>query len=305
MLSNLPYDIRKTIAITSSPRSGSTWLGELLSTIPDSGILFEPFKQEEVPEAVQARVDWDTLVEADGEAPEIRAYLDRVFRGRALNKFTAQYIEHRRLRPVRTWIVKFVRANLMLSWIIKNFPIRRPILLIRHPCAVVLSQYHLRFREWITEKSIREHPVLKAHPEWAQRITGLDTVEKRLCAQWCLQNRFPLSASQPHGFEIVTYEQTVRRPSEMLQRIFSAWGLEVPRAALDRLKVRSRTTGSAVQSWKEKDPLATWTTRLAPDQIRQVLDMVHSFGMDFYTEALEPDYDKLANFPHPKRHESS
>jgi len=33
----------------------------------------------------------------------------------------------------RTWIVKFVDANFMLGWLAKNFPIKSPALLVRHP----------------------------------------------------------------------------------------------------------------------------------------------------------------------------
>lgn len=37
-------------------------------------------------------------------------------------------------------IIKFTRANRLLRWMAEKFPIKPPILIIRHPCAVVSSQ---------------------------------------------------------------------------------------------------------------------------------------------------------------------
>src|SRR5262245_687131 len=54
LTSNAGYDLRETILVVGWARSGTTWLAEVLSAIPNSAILFEPFHTERVPEAAAA-----------------------------------------------------------------------------------------------------------------------------------------------------------------------------------------------------------------------------------------------------------
>ena len=136
----LPYDIRQTIVIAGSPRSGTTWLAELLNTIPRSAILWEPLFLDADPQLPKIGFGWRTYVPPDRDRPEMEAYLRRVLTGRVLNPWTLQRTSLRDVYRVKRWIVKFVRANMLLPWLTLRFPTRRPLLLVRHPCAVVASQ---------------------------------------------------------------------------------------------------------------------------------------------------------------------
>ncbi len=46
-------DYSKVMIISGSPRSGTTWLGELISNIPKSIMLFEPLNLNHNPKALQ------------------------------------------------------------------------------------------------------------------------------------------------------------------------------------------------------------------------------------------------------------
>lgn len=50
---------------------------------------------------------------------------------------TVSHLPLGRAAAPRRWIVKFVDANLMLGWLATRVPVKTPVLMLRHPCAVI------------------------------------------------------------------------------------------------------------------------------------------------------------------------
>ena len=48
-----------------------------------------------------------------------------------------------------------------------------------------------------------------------------------------------------------------------------------------------------MQGKQHRQSIDQWKSRLTPDQVNRILRVVRDFGMDFYTEDPEPDYDRL------------
>ena len=134
------FNENESLVISSTPRSGSTLLGQVLSAIPNSCTLFEPLHLDNVPEAAAAGFGWRTYLKPDEDWPEGKSYLKRVFRGEILNQWTVREISYRDISEKNLLIVKFVRANRLYPWLCANFDLPPPILLIRHPCGVISSQ---------------------------------------------------------------------------------------------------------------------------------------------------------------------
>jgi hypothetical protein len=40
--------------------------------------------------------------------------------------------------------------------------------------------------------------------------------------------------------------------------------------------------------------LSKWRDRLSDRQIDRILEIANAFGLDFYTDELEPDYERLS-----------
>jgi Sulfotransferase family len=288
-----PYDIRQTIVITGSPRSGTTWLAELLGTIPRSAMLWEPLFLDADPELRRIGFGDRTYIPPDGERPDMEAYLRRVLTGRTLNRWTLQHTNVFDVCRVRQWIVKFVRANMLLPWLVRRFPVRRPLVLIRHPCAVVASQS--RIGAW-------KHPVIPdcpeffdAYPHLRSICSRLKTQEEILAARWCMDNFVPLSTPPPHAWRVVPYERLVRDGPRELQRIFSELNVAMPREATTRLRTPSASATPRSRIRHGLDPLDGWRSILSPVQCQRVLDVTAAFGLDVYGHDLEPDYGRLAD----------
>src|SRR5688572_8716322 len=101
------YDLHDTILVAGWARSGTTWLAEVLSSIPRSAILFEPLHTDRVPEAAAAGFPVRDRILAAGEGTAAqKAFMERVLRGQILNWWTCSANTVARAIKPKVWIVK-------------------------------------------------------------------------------------------------------------------------------------------------------------------------------------------------------
>ena len=62
---------------------------------------------------------------------------------------------------------------------------------------------------------------------------------------------------------------------------------------IKRLTRPSKTVTQASQIVSGNDPLAGWKKALTGQQIERILEIVNFWGLNFYSDALEPNYDRL------------
>jgi hypothetical protein len=285
---SLGYDEEATILVSGSPRSGTTWLASSLSALPSSAVLFEPLQLEHVPAARRAGFRWRTFVPPGRAWPEGERFLRRVFSGRVLNGWTAREIAIP--RRVETWIVKCVRTNRLLPWIAERFNFRRPLLIVRHPCAVVASQLN---RSWPADvgEADTEHPFGDRVNDF---VASLPTVEERLAAVWALDTLVPLSSPHPWPWEMLCFEHLVRGGLDVLSGVFSNWGLSTPTGIAERL---SRLSSTADARTAGGDPVTSWRGRLSASQTRRILDVVRRLGIEIYDEDVMPKEPTAVSSP--------
>jgi len=287
------YRLQNTIVLTGAPRSGTTWLGELLNTIPHSVIIFEPLHIRRVSEAKLAGFDWMTYLDPGQKNPLAYDYMDKVLRGQVITKWTAREIKKLSIQEclkADTLIIKFVRANMILDWMVNSFPIRRPILMLRHPCAVVASQIRREWKDRVSLENLMASPIFKLYPYLLSKVNGLETVEEYLAVKWCLDYFHPLLNTG--NYELVIYEKLVSDGTEQIKRIFKKLGYAIPEKSFSQLKIPSMTSYDG-NPWNEDDPLSRWKKYLSREQIMQIMEVVKRFGMDFYSEDIEPDYRRI------------
>jgi len=280
------FDEKDIFIITSSPRSGGTLLGKVLGAIPDSCTLFEPLHLKRVPEAEAAGFTWRTFVSREEKWPDGEAYLKHVFEGRIVNSWTAREISVREAYKSKRLIIKFVRANRLLPWICHRFEVPAPILLLRHPCAVIASQLNYGWKNATRPDS---PPYLDEYPRFQTALAEVEGCEEFLAATWALDQLSVLREQTPHPWIIVTYEELILHPERTLLRIVANWNIDIDiDEALSRLKkpssVVSKSGISGINGWKNV---------LSDKQVSRVLSTVNSFGLSFYSNNDEADYGEL------------
>lgn len=280
------FDESSVLMLTSSPRSGSTWLGNVLCSIPNSCLLFEPLHLRHVPEAKAAGFSWRTFRNEDDKWPVGEAYLRRVFEGKVINEWTSRDLTLGEASRATTMVIKFVYANRLLPWICQTFEIRAPILLIRHPCAVIASQ--LNFSFWRNTKRPAAPPFIKNFPLLKSALGKTEGAEENLAALWALDQLPALIQPAPHLWIIVTYEELFLRPKITLSKIFQAWNLDIDiDLAISRLHQESSTV------YKKINGIDGWKKTLTNKQVDKILKTIENFGLNFYTQDILPDLDLL------------
>lgn len=286
------YDLAESLVVAGSPRSGTTWLAEVLSTLPRSAILFEPEHMLQVPAARRAGLDWHVMKLPGEDWPEGDRYFERVLRGQVVTPWTTSHLPLGRAIAPRRWIVKFVDANLMLGWLATRFPIRAPVLVLRHPCAVVGSQLR---RGWRLDHAPRTAAFFARFPQFQSYVASLHDPVEWSAAHWCIHAYVPLSLPRPWPFLVTSYEQATREPEQEFGRLFEHWRLPLPADLVARTRRPSGTTDLGSGLHQEKGESAGWRKALTAEQAARVLAVVREFGLDFYSDDPLPDARRLAS----------
>lgn len=299
------YDIHHTIVVASSPRGGSTWLAEIVATLPGYSLIWEPLSWGNNPESRQYGFYPDTYMPSGADDVVKREYLHQVLTGARLSaNLIGNHFHLSRLIDCKGFVVKFVRGNLLLYWILEQFPVQA-VLLVRHPCAVVSSQLQWSWEDvkdgrWKTavKQGIWQFPpsLSANYPHLLEIYQTIETVEECMAFDWALQTYIPLSQSRPHPWYLTTYERLVRERTQEVDRIFDYLERPVPQEAHKRLNMPSVTVHPNSHFAQKGDPLAGWQSRLSARQIKEILDIVQRVGIDFYDDGLLPDYNKLSKW---------
>ena len=313
VFANKEIDIKDTILVAGTPRSGTTWLMEVMAAIPRYTYLFEPLQPRWFPESVKVGFQSRPYLPLNADWPEGEEYLRKTFTGRVVSlrpsyQLKPEMIMYRLLSDKLA--IKSVRLNRLLPWIARKFQLRKIIFIIRHPCAVVASQIKTGYCGYRPPYPpyIDIFPNLENILDEASKIDGLDsellnrlrrikTQEEILAAVWCLDNYVPLSLPKPYPWTTVIYEKLVKEGEKEVERLFNEIGeTGIPQSMNRHLKLpRILTLERELKVVTKADQqLSKWKKALSEKQIDRILKIVSDFGLDFYTEELEPDYKNIS-----------
>jgi hypothetical protein len=279
-------DPARSILVAGAARSGTTWLGDLISSKIPCRILFEPCNPDLVPE--YRSFNYFQYMRPETQDPQFHSFTEKVFRGEIRNAWIDR--QNEQLFPTHR-LIKEIRANLALKWIHERFPGVRMFFLMRHPCAVVQSRMAL---DWATDKDIQpflsqSELVTDYLSLYLDVINNARTPEEKHAIIWSVNNLVPLRQFKPGELKIVYYENLCTQPDIELQAIFHTLGLEYKSLSARQLNRPSQTTvmNSAVINGIDK--IAFWKKKMTTTQIDNILRTVERFGLHtVYNDSLLP-----------------
>jgi hypothetical protein len=283
-------DVGRTLIICGFPRSGTTWLTEVLSGIPGTGIVFEPLDVRHVQAAKRAGFDWENFIPPDTDWPAGEGYIREVLAGRVWTKWTCSQLPLSRARQVDRWIVKFVRANQMLGWIVSHFDVLPPILLVRHPCAVYDSWIR---RGWPVHQKRPPETLrfFQTYPDMARVVADLESPEEFFAADWAMQHYTPLHQLDAGAFQLRFYERLRAHGLSEITQICDRWNVPVP-MGLDRSLGRPSAKASG-QARRPRGEEPGWSRRLDESVVHRILNVVGRFGLNLYARDGLPESKHL------------
>lgn len=292
---------RNTLLIFSNPRGGSTWLSEILMEIPNSALCWEPLSQKRLIEFKRLNFFTHHPIPSKENWEEAEKAFQLLLNREILRLSIYYKNDLSKLPHAETFIFKFCHGNMLLEWLVEKFPIN-PILLVRHPCAVVSSQlYHGGWKDLKQGKINYQVPNFSFNETYLKYIDILNSVkniEENLAATWCLTMSNSL-ASQSNNINWITvaYENLYTNYEEEIERIFSRLSLPIPPAVFDKRKQISLTTAkSSEKHIKSGKQLSSWKNNLTKKQQNNILGIVQEFGLDnYYNLDSYPNLNNIYN----------
>jgi len=288
------HDLRRSVFVAGSRRSGSTLLAEVLTAGNRLRLMFEPMRRDRVP--LSRNVPEGVFVPPDDDAAALAHVVTRVLTGRLRSSWADRY---NTCRLARGRVVKEVRLNNLLPWMVRRYPAVPIVYLLRHPLATAWSSYELQTPIKLGEYT--SQPFLMGALTAAQRaLVERTPSEKTVPAyvlRWCLENALPVQLLGAADVHVVLYEDLVREPAGEMARLAeflgrrqpSMWGAWRPDPG-----VLARPSHSSWRDDKERPPtgeqrVAGWHDAMGRGLIEEAMTMVAAFGLDrIYGDGTSP-----------------
>ena len=289
-------DGRANVLLFSTPRSGSTWVMELIWTQPGFKYCNQPLSLFNPLVRKHLGTDrWESLYESDF-SPTLERYFGDICEGRL--RFANPNPLRGHYRPITHRIVfKEIHGCAdRINWFRDTFNARIAYL-IRHPIAVAISSEQFPLIGAFLETAYRDH-FSREQLSFADRIATSGTPLERGVLSWCLQNSVPLREAS-EDWAIVTYEQLVVDPAPVIQELASKLDLTAPDRMRDALTVPSvnvkiksneETQHLLYETPADRRPdlVDKWRRKVDANEVARAMDIVSTFELDVYTRDVFP-----------------
>jgi len=271
------------ILVFTDPRSGSTWLAEILCEITGKPMLWEPLHLEKGKKFSSLGFTWRQHIPEEASWPEAKKLFAELFEGKLLNQWISIHTNADDLKKANSAVIKFVRANAMLPWLMRNFNFKyKPIYLIRNPFAVVSSQIKKGWNyniDKLYDDKLKFNAYYEQHLDY---LSSLESKEEGLIAFWCLSNKPSLDyKNRKQDVITVQYEDLILQPQETLSEILREWKLEYDLTNFNFKKPSSTVSDTSPLSGK--DQIDLWKSSFNSKEIEKMQAVLNHFGITEYS----------------------
>jgi len=283
-------DGRPNVLLFSTPRSGSTWLMELIWTQPGFKYCNQPLSLINPQVRRELGINgWGELYD-ERTIPTLERYFDDLCAGRV--RFSNPNPMRGHYRPVTHRIVFKEIHGLAdrIGWFRDRFD-ARVAFLVRHPIAVAVSSERFPLLGTFLTTGFRDH-FTTAQIAFANRVAADGSHVERGVVAWCLQNAVPLR-EMTDDWAFVTYEQLVIDPEPVVRELADKLELTEPGRVMDALTVPSvnvkiksteQTQRLLFEEAAERRPslIEKWQQQVGPDEQARAMQALEVFDIDVY-----------------------
>ncbi|EHA1098385.1 sulfotransferase domain-containing protein [Vibrio alginolyticus] len=262
------------VAIHSVPRSGSSWLGEIINSSPDVNYLYQPLFSYEFKSFLDDNSEKDDIEEFFNSIAQTNSSFIRQEDDRKEGKKPI-FEKSNKLTVVA---YKEVRYHHIIENMIKKCPDVKILGLVRDPRAVISSWYNAKreFRSdlgWLLEEELIYAG--KKNLEKKEEYFGL--------YKWAETTKLfeKLSQLYPDNFKLVHYSALLEDPLEQVEDIFDFLGLELTSQTKSFLMSKKKVD-TTYSVFKNKDKDISWQNSLDTDIVSRIEDFVKESKLEHY-----------------------
>ena len=274
--------VANTFLVSGTPRGGTTWVAESVAkALGTRRTLWEPLQDGNTAKknlGFSKRPFLNKEFRDHGQ----KTFFDNLIGGKQANvhllrlsQFPSNFFTLFLPHPL---LIKFVRGNGVVGLLREEYDLPKPIVVLRHPCAVVASQ--MKMGEWEDHPHIDEE-FLKKFPEVKKYISEDVSLPERLAMTWACD---VLSAkNRKSDVHLVYYEELVINGPAILCPILAEWGYDISKDDMAVILGQSSTT---THSWSDHTDITKklhrWEDQLKEPVINSIIDRVLSIGVKDY-----------------------
>jgi len=266
-------DPSRTVIVCGAPRSGTTWLTQLLAAATESEIVFEPF----APQAnyfAKVKPSVDSLVEL-----ETKYKINSILTGKSLKLWLAA--GNTNLLPKNKYILKTVHGGFLLPYLFEKYA--NPIILIeRNPYATVYSQLNsfggkeYRFLSSLLDNKTITNTWLKPYVSELKRV---DNLVEEYAAVVAIERYYYKVFMQKIPHKKVSYELLVSDTKSQIEQILEWLDMD--------FKIRESTLfQESFTSFGDKKSLSEriegWKTKLSKQDKKLIKKWLLIFSLNDY-----------------------
>lgn len=282
----LIYELKKhdhysNIIIFGSGRSGTTFLSEVLESLNKAKLIDEPLKNSN-----SHKIDkigftgWGQFIpENEFKWKDAFHFFDRLLSGKEFNPNHIRNLSN--IFTTKIYVLKFIRGNMLMPWLIRNFQIRKPIYLIRNPYAVIASQ--LRHSGWNSNEPLKFKngiiiPKFKYYNQFYNKyeimFNEVRQLEEHLTLLWIMENEYIINHPM-HNKEwiAISYEELILKPAQTLEKLGSL--IDFPVTEKMKNLVNTPSYSSQKDEIEVSVQLNGWKNYLSDNQVESIEKMLN------------------------------
>ncbi len=302
------------ILVTGSHRSGTTWIGKMLSTSPSVGYIQEPFNLEHSPKfcgRCAAKIDyWYTYVNDENETDFYLPILNTLnfkynlwaqmnvntnFIDYALTlKEYLSFYKYRLNKAVP--LLKDPLAFFSAEWLARRFGMK-VVILIRHPAAFASSLKRLHwtynFSHFLDQPMLMRDYLYPFHDEIVKFATEPQDIIEQAILLWNIIYSTVIKYQEKHPNWIFwRYEDIAKEPLEHFQRLFNELNIEFSESVVSSIKsysgnfnpVEVPKSSARFTQRNSKENIWNWKKRLSDFDIERIRNGVDKVSNQFYSD---------------------
>ncbi len=276
------FDAKSSMIIFSEPRGGSTWLMEILSRLPKTAAIFEPFHSHY---GALESYTWGNHKKTTDTWPEGKDAIVDILNVNNLDSYQLERSPWYEYLFAKKFVFKSVMGTPIMPWIIENFEFQfKPIYILRHPLSVAsstLENLYMRDRtinvdhKW--EPTGYNKALFNKHRDlFTEDANTMDT----LIARWCINNHYALQQNQK--WITIHYEHMLLQPKQTLAKIFKEWKFDLPKDIQNNLDIPSHSDFKKDFRKDKNEQLQKWINRYSEKELSHFQSILDRFEIDLY-----------------------
>lgn len=277
----------RDLVVVSVPRSGSTWLKEMICCQPGFRYANEPFnlRNKHVRKNL-GMTEWDELYDPENRQ-QILDYLKKFSSGQLKFMGPAPFMRFHRWTTNRIVFKMLHGGETILPDILSHLD-ARAVIMLRHPIPVALSRRDLPRIEAFDRSDFLGLLSSSQTAQIRRQLTGGSHLTRGVIS-WCCQQAAALRCVNDPRVSVITYEQMVLEPERVIAYLSERIPFEHPEWMLARIDVPSKSIvqsrGNVRQQIQDSDVDAVvgrWRKSVSRQEEAELMGLLDPFQIDAY-----------------------